>query len=84
MVVHDLRDKLIQLREWKNKTFEECVLDFNDQECHITNGSMRDYAIVRYGNIHNAQKYQSTAQLLFSLTSVARISSAQDTTRAGP
>jgi len=31
--------------EWKNKTFEECVLDFDDQECHISNGSVRDYAI---------------------------------------
>jgi len=31
--------------EWKNKTFEDCVMDFNDKECHISNGSIRDYAI---------------------------------------
>jgi len=31
--------------DWKNKTFEECVMDFSDKECHIENGSMRDYSI---------------------------------------
>jgi len=37
--------------EWKNKTFEDCVMDFNDKECHISNGSIRDYAIARSCNI---------------------------------
>ena len=31
------------------------MLDFNDQECHITNGSMRDYAIVRSSNVETAK-----------------------------
>ena len=42
---------LIKLREWNNKTFEECVLDIKDQECHITDGSIRDLAIVTKRNI---------------------------------
>ena len=31
-----------------NKTFEECVMDFQDAECHIDEGSVRDLYIVRY------------------------------------
>lgn len=34
-------------RKWKNKTFEECVLDASDPECHINDGSIRDFYIVR-------------------------------------
>ena len=29
-------------------------MDFDDQECHISNGSVRDYAIVRHCNIDDA------------------------------
>ena len=33
-------------RKWKNKTFEECVMDSKDPECHINEGSQRDFYIV--------------------------------------
>ena len=64
---------------------EECVLDFNNQECHMANGSVRDYAIVRASNTLLTQKmFQFIAQSLFSPTSVARSLSALDTTHDGP
>ena len=49
--VHYSCDNLIKPREWKNKTFEECVLDIKDQECHIADGSIRDFSIVTKCNI---------------------------------
>jgi hypothetical protein len=32
--------------EWKNKTFEACVLNKTDSECNLEDGSVRDLAIV--------------------------------------
>ena len=36
------------------------MLDFDDQECHISNGSIRDYAIVRSCNIDDTAQIIST------------------------
>ena len=36
------------------------MLDFDDQECHISNGSVRDYAIVRSCNIDDTAQIIST------------------------
>ena len=49
--MHYSCDNLIKPREWKNKTFEECVLDIKDQECQIADGSIRDFSIVTKCNI---------------------------------
>ena len=54
--MHYSCDNLIKPREWKNKTFEECVLDIKDQECRITDGSIRDLAIVTRHNIGTDQE----------------------------
>ena len=77
-------------RKWKNKTFEECVMDASDPECHIKDGSVRDlYIVSESAALNSLYKAACQCWLLylhttyFSPTFVVKIWSAPSIILAG-